>query len=187
MLKAEARILGIDDSPFDKFTDKKTLIIGTFFRGGLALDGVMSTYAAVDGSDATTKIIAMIKKSKFLKQLQVIMLNGIAVGGFNVVDIQRLNKSTGIPVIVVMRDMPDVEKIKLLLKKLGMAGKVKLIERAGEIHKIGSVRVQLAGCTPAKAREFLKLTSTRSLIPEPVRIAHLIAAGIKLGESKGRA
>jgi len=28
---------------------------------------------------------------------------------------------------------------------------------------------------------------TRSLIPEPSRLAHLIAAGVGLGESKGRA
>ena len=65
MIKPEARILGIDDSPFDKFKDKNTLVIGTFFRGGSSLDGVMTTTVAVDGTDATAKIVGMVKKSKF--------------------------------------------------------------------------------------------------------------------------
>jgi len=33
----------------------------------------------------------------------------------------------------------------------------------------------------------VKLSSTRSLIPEPIRVAHLIASGVALGESRGGA
>ena len=187
MMKTEVRILGIDDSPFDKFRDKKTLIIGTFFRGGSSLDGVLTTTATVDGSDATAKIVGMIKRSKFYPQLQAVMLNGIAVGGFNVVDIEKLHTATKIPVVVVMRDFPEVGKIKLTLARLGMKSKVKLIEKAGRIYKIDNVHVQLSGCTLQKATELLKISCTRSNIPEPIRVAHLIAAGIKLGESKGKA
>lgn len=187
MIKTGARILGIDDSPFDKFRDKRTLVIGTFFRGGSSLDGVMSTTVAVDGADATAKIIRMVKKSKFYTQLRAIMLNGIAVGGFNVIDIQKLAAATKIPVIVVMRNYPEVGKIKSTLTRLGMKSKVKLIEKAGEIRKAGRVYVQLSGCSLEKAMELLKISCTRSHIPEPIRVAHLIAAGIKLGESKGKA
>ncbi len=187
MIKKEARILGIDDSPFDKFRDKKVLIIGTFFRGGSSLDGVMTTTAAVDGSDATTKIVSMVKKSKFYTQLRAIMLNGIAVGGFNVIDIRKLNAATKIPVIVVMRVYPEVGKIRSTLARLGMNSKIRLIEKAGEIRKVGNIHIQLAGCSLEKAKELLKISCTRSHIPEPIRAAHLIAAGIKLGESKGKA
>ncbi len=187
MVKTEARILGIDDSPFDKFRDKKTLVIGTFFRGGSSLDGVMTTTAAVDGSDATAKIIKMVKKSKFFPQLQAIMLNGIAVGGFNVIDIRQLHEKTKIPVVVVMRNYPEVGRIKSTLAKIGMKSKVKLIEKAGRIYKVGNVHVQLGGCSLQTARELLKISCTRSHIPEPIRVAHLMAAGIKLGESRGKA
>lgn len=187
MIKNEARILGIDDSPFDKFRDKEVLVIGTFFRGGSSLDGVMTTTAAVDGTDATAKIIRMVKKSKFFPQLQAIMLNGIAVGGFNVIDIQRLHSATGIPVIVIMRNHPEAGRIKGTLARIGMKAKVKLVEKAGRIYKVGNVHVQLAGCSLETARELLKISCTRSHIPEPVRVAHLMAAGIKLGESKGKA
>lgn len=187
MVKKEARILGIDDSPFDKFKDKEVLVIGTFFRGGSSLDGIMTTTAAVDGIDATAKITKMVKKSKFYTQLRAIMLNGIAVGGFNVIDIRKLNNATKIPVVVVMRDYPELGKIKSTLARLGMKNKIRLIEKAGVIRKVGNVHVQISGCSLEKAKELLKISCTRSYIPEPIRTAHLIAAGIKLGESKGKA
>ncbi|MBI2581100.1 DUF99 family protein [Candidatus Woesearchaeota archaeon] len=187
MVKKEARILGIDDSPFDKFKDKEVLVIGTFFRGGSSLDGVMTTTAAVDGKNATAKIIRMVRKSKFYTQLRAIMLNGIAVGGFNVIDIRQLHEKTKIPVVVVMRNYPEVGKIKATLDRLGMRSKIRLIEKAGEIHRAGNIHIQFSGCSLEKAKELLKISCTRSHIPEPIRTAHLIAAGIKLGESKGRA
>ena len=62
MVKKEIRVLGIDDAPFDKFKDKKCLIIGVFFRGGNFLDGVLSSKVAVDGSDSTAKMIKMVRK-----------------------------------------------------------------------------------------------------------------------------
>ncbi len=186
-MKSESRILGIDDSPFNKFKDKRALLIGTFFRGGSSLDGVMTTTVAVDGTDSTSKIIAMVKKSHFYTQLRAIMLNGIAVAGFNVIDIRKLSSATGIPVIVVMRNIPEAGRIKSTLLKLGMEKKVRLIEKAGAIRKAGKVHIQLSGCRLEKAKELLRISCTRSNIPEPVRVAHLIAAGIKLGESRGRA
>ncbi|MFH1399709.1 MAG: DUF99 family protein, partial [Candidatus Woesearchaeota archaeon] len=186
-MKSEVRIIGIDDASFDKYNDKKTLVVGTLFRGGSWLDGVMSTVVEVDGDDATAKISEMINKCKFKPQVQCIMLDGIAVAGFNVVDVVRLNKTTKIPVMVVMRDYPELEEIKRVLIKLGKADKVKLLEQAGEIIKAGKIHVQLCGLTNERAAEFLEVSCTHSFIPEPIRVAHLIGAGIVKGESRGRA
>ena len=36
------------------------------------------------------------------------------------------------------------------------------------------------------AMEIVKFSTTRSAIPEPLRVAHIIAAGIVTGESKGK-
>ena len=117
MIKKEIRVIGIDDSPFNKFKDKKILVVGVVMRGGLFVDGVLSTKVKVDGSDATDKITKMINKCKFKPQLQCIFLNGIAVAGFNVIDVKKLNKKTKIPVVVVIRDNPDIANIKKTLIK----------------------------------------------------------------------
>lgn len=188
-MKKEIRVLGIDDAPFEK-GEEEVLVIGAFFRGGEWMDGVMSTKAEVDGEDATVKLIEMINKSKFKEQLQAVLLDGIAFGGFNVVNIESLNKRTGVPVIVAVRKKPDFFKLEKTLKKLGMGKKYLLMKKAGkpkEVRlKIGSVFIQSMGISQKEATEIIKICCTRSYLPEPIRAAHLIGAGIVKGESKGR-
>lgn len=190
MLKKQLRVLGIDDAPFNP-GDKTVPVIGTFFRGGEWMDGVLSTSVEVDGEDATYQLIQMIGRSKFKPQLQAILLDGIAVGGFNVINIHSLNKYTGIPVIVVVRKMPDFEKLEKTLKKLGMEKKYQLMEKAGKPGEVriknGKIYLQAAGISFEEAKNILKICCTRSYLPEPIRAAHLIGAGIVKGESKGRA
>lgn len=106
MLKKEIRVIGIDDAPHKFRAKGSILVVGTIFRGGNFLDGILSTKASIDGNNATSKITEMINKSKFKPQLRCIFLDGIAVGGFNIIDIVELNKKTKIPVIVIMRKKP---------------------------------------------------------------------------------
>ncbi len=187
MYKREIRTLGIDDSPFKKFKKGNILVIGTIFRGGILLDGILTTKVSIDGNNSTRKLIQMINSSKFKPQLRCILINGIALGGFNVIDIKELNKKTRIPVIVVIRKYPDFKKIEQTLKKINKQHKYKLIQKAGPVEKINKIYIQRKGISIKKAKEILKLTCTRSLIPEPIRVAHLIAGGVITGESKGKA
>ena len=55
MFKKEIRVIGIDDAPFRKFSKGKVFVIGTVFRGGTLLDGILSTKVNVDGSNSTKK------------------------------------------------------------------------------------------------------------------------------------
>lgn len=57
MFKKEIRVIGIDDSPFNKFKDKKALIVGVVMRGGLYVDGILSAKVDVDGDDSTKKFL----------------------------------------------------------------------------------------------------------------------------------
>lgn len=190
-VKPEVRILGVDDSAL---IGKKIMIVGTVFRGGDWLDGVLRSEITRDGNDATELIGQMVKKSKHYRQLRIIMLDGVTYGGFNVVDIIKLNKETGLPVIVVMRSYPDFEKIRAALKHFSDGEeRFKLIEKSGRIEKLvtkevnNPIYIQTAGIGIKTAKKIVKLTSTRSNIPEPLRVAHLIATGIIFGESRGKA
>lgn len=187
MIKKEIRVLGIDDAPFNKFKRGKVLVVGAVYRGGSFLDGILSTKVNVDGNNATEKIIEMINKCKFKLQLQCIFLDGIAVGGFNVIDVKQLNKKTGIPVIIIIRRNPNLKKIKETLIRINKKNKIKLIEKAGSVVSVSKIYIQLTGLSVERAKEILKIVCTRSLIPEPIRIAHLIASGVTHGESRGKA
>ena len=187
MIKKEIRIIGIDDSPFDKFKEKEILAIGVVMRGGKCIDGILSTKVEVDGNNATARLVEMINKSKFRSQLRCIFLDGIALAGFNVIDIRELSKKTGIPVVTIIRRKPNVARIKEVLNKLGQKEKIGLLDKAGSVVKIWHIYAQPVGISIEKLKEILKLVCTRSNIPEPLRLAHLIASGIVKGESKGRA
>ena len=61
---------------------------------------------------------------------------------------------------------------------------------AGEVYKVDnseSVYMQIHGIEREDAEDIVRLSTTRSAIPEPLRVAHIIAAGIITGESKGSA
>lgn len=188
-IKPEIRILGIDDSAL---LTEKVMIVGAVFRGGDWIDGVLRSEITKDGLDATEVICKMIKKSKHYGQIRTVILDGITYGGFNVVDIQTLYRETGIPVVVVMRSYPDFEKIKSALKYFPDGEeRWTIIKRAGKIEKIpgekSSIYIQRAGIGMETVKQIIRLTSIRSNIPEPLRVAHLIATGIILGESRGKA
>ncbi|WP_375141052.1 endonuclease dU [Methanococcoides orientis] len=190
-IKPEIRILGIDDSALIR---DNILIVGAFFRGGQWLDGVMRSEVTRDGMDATDRMVKMVTSSKHYDQIRVIMLDGVTYGGFNPVDIVKLNEDTGIPVIVLMREIPDIEKIKKALCNLPDADeRLQTMMRAGRVIKTISkdpsnpVFIQCAGIEACLACEIVRLSSTRGNIPEPLRIAHMIATGIVCGESRGKA
>lgn len=185
-VKKEIRILGLDDGNFKK-SQKNVIVVGVIFRGKESIDGVLSFYVKKDGNDSTLKIIKAIKSTKHRKQLRVIMINGIAFAGFNVINIRKIYKETGIPVIVVIRKMPNLEKIKKALSKFEDGEKRwRIIKMAGKIYKSGKIYYQVAGISFKKAKEVIENSILRGLIPEPLRVAHLIATGISLGESRGR-
>lgn len=182
-IKPEIRVLGVDDGVFKPHTKGLVPVVGVVFRGGYWLDGVMHTKVRVDGFEATRKIASMIKSSSHYKQLRVIMLNGVTIAGFNVVDIKKLHAETGLPVIVVTRDKPNFEEIREALKKLPKGEeRWKAILNAGELHEApirgGKIYMQTSGISEEDARKILQLTSTRSYIPEALRVAHLIASGL---------
>ena len=113
------------------------LVVGVVFRGGYSIDGVMHTKIAIDGLDATEKFASMINTSPHRRQLRLVMLNGITFAGFNMVDIKKLYAATGLPVIALTHDKPDLDAIHEALKNLpNTEERWRLVVEAGEIHEV---------------------------------------------------
>jgi len=131
----------------------------------------------------------MLARSPFERHVQAVVLNGIAVAGFNVVDIHQLYRESGLPILVVARRIPDLGAIRsaLLTRVPGGKQKWSLIERAGPMEPLEGVLVQRAGLELARAARFLRDTRVHGVLPEPLRVAHLIAGAIGRGQSRGGA
>jgi endonuclease V-like protein UPF0215 family len=185
VVKSEIRVLGVDDGVFTPHIPVPVPVIGVVFRGGYWVEGVMHTEILVDGFDATEKITSMITGSTHCKQLRVIMLNGITFGGFNVVDMRTLCAATGLPVIAVTREKPDLQSIRIALGHMPRSEeRWTAVLNAGEVKEVSTrnpaekIYLHVAGAFVDDAEKIVRLTSTRSNIPEALRVAHLIASGI---------
>jgi len=190
-IKKEIRIVAFDDGPFKHKAKGKTVLIGVIFRGGSFMDGVLKRDIRIDGTDAEEEIIDSVKRMKF-KDVRVIMLDGITFAGFNTVNIKRISKKTKLPVIVVLRKKPNFKEFLSALKKLPhFKERAACVEAAGKVFwtKVGERRLafQKSGIEEKDAAEIIRISCTRANMPEPLRIAHLIASGVTLGESIGRA
>jgi len=192
-LKSQVRICGIDDAPFEFGNrDAKAIVIGTIVRIPAYLEGVLKFDVSVDGDDSTSNIEKAIDRSRFKAQIKAIMLDGIALAGFNVVDIEALSSSTGIPVITVTRDEPDMDSIKSALRKYFKDADDRLARISKmPIKKIQTphnpIYVSYAGIAFEEVRRLIETTTLKGVIPEPIRMAHIIASGISRGESRGKA
>ena len=188
-MKRQMRVLGIDDAPFS-FSDARVPIVGVVVRLPGYVEGVMVSQVAVDGDDADQALTDMLQGSRFREQIRLVMIDGASLGGFNLVDIDRLSRDTGIPFCTVTRDVPDLPSMRAALQKhfSDWQRRLEIVERHGLIEvrtEHGPIFASIAGAPVEMMRELLHGSTIQGAIPEPVRLAHLIAAALVRGESKG--
>ena len=182
-----SHIIGFDDCPFARAHRGDVTIVGAIYSG-LRLEGVVSGRVRRDGVNGTRVLIELVRASKFGAHLQLVMLQGIALAGFNVVDAVRLQAALGIPVLVVARHAPRPQAMRrALLERIpGGAAKWARVARLGPMEPLAGVYVQRVGLGRPETERVLHETAINGAIPEPLRTAHLIAGGVASGESRGR-
>lgn len=190
-MKDQARVLGIDDGPFVKGTGRAALA-GVLVCPPGYVEGVIVSSCQVDGDDANGAIVAMVRDSRFFEQVRMVMVDGAALGGFNVVDVRALSEQLGVPVMTVSRDEPDMGAIRSALKAHfpDWERRFEIISR-NHVRPVevpdGRVYVTSEGIEEREADAMVRRCTVRGCLPEPVRLAHLVATALVRGESRGRA
>lgn len=155
---------------------------------GTRFEGLLWGEVTRDGLDATERLVAMLESSKFTAQLHAILLDGLAFGGFNLVDIQTLHRTCQLPVLAVMRRPPDLVKFHEALAHLpDLALRRAHVVAAGPIHTAPPFVFQCAGTDPAAAADLLRRVTDTGRVPEALRLAHLIGSAVITGQSGRRA
>ena len=191
MYKKNMRILGVDDGPFT-FNDRSVLVVGVVVRGVNYIEDIIKKRVKRDGFDSTDVLIKMVDNSRYKEQIRVIMTDGIALAGFNVIDIGRLYKTTGKAVVSITRDKPDERMVEEALKNhfKDWKKRVKMIEEYPliEVKTVYKpIFVKSVGVDENETKTIIKHAIVRGRLPEPIRLAHLIASAYVKGESYGRA
>ena len=183
-----SNVIGFDDSPFHRNHRGNIPIIGTVYAG-LRFEGILKGVIRRDGANAAKTIIKLISLSRFSEHIQLIMLQGIALGGFNVVNVFEIHRLLNVPILIVSRKQPDFKAIQnaLISKVPGGLRKWGIIEKLGPMEPVSDIFIQRVGLNLDESTKILEKFSIHGHIPEPLRTAHLISGGITTGHSRGRA
>jgi uncharacterized protein len=181
------RVIGFDDAPFQRKPGVKVSVAGVVCAN-TALEGMLWTSVRRDGWTATETLATVFNKSKYKGQVSVVLTDGIALGGFNVIDLPQLAQKTGLPCVAVMRRMPDIDAVRRAISLLPQANKrLALLAHAGEIFQREGHVFQVAGEAPEVVAQLLTRLCSQGKVPEPLRLAHHIGTAVVTGESGRRA
>ena len=184
-MKKEIRILALSDGASPRKSKKRNVeIVGVVFRGAHWLEGVMRATIERDGHNATSNLARMIKSSRHFQQTRLIMIDGLALGGLNVVDIRGLHKKTGIPIVVVSRTREKERLLSNAIKSVGSCRSRKNLLKADACTSSLTLEqgkrplfLHHLGIEPVQTKDMLKSLCMAD-IPEPIRVARILSQAI---------
>lgn len=177
------RVIGFDDAPFARRRGGSASIAG-IVCAGTRFEGMVWGKVRQDGWNATDTVCKLLLGKKFLPQLHLVLLDGIAFGGFNVIDLPKLAERLELPCVAVMRRQPDLAAVKQAIHHLPQPERrLKLLQRAGGIYTFPPFFFQVCGAEPDVTAAVLQRLTDCGNVPEALRLAHLIGAAVVKGES----
>ena len=81
-------------------TSKKSVLSGIVMSTDLVIDGFVFGHSTVGGDDATDAILSMYEKLD-RQDVSFLLISGIVISLYNIVDVKRISEKTGLPVIGV--------------------------------------------------------------------------------------
>ncbi len=183
-------LLGIDDGPFDKHDDlaagRSVPLVAVMMEGGDRVEAVATESFPVDGDDVTAFLSTWVAGLRCRPLLHGVLLGGVTLAGLAVVDPERLALELALPVLVVNRREPRNVPLRGALASAGLGDRAELLDRVPPSRPVDGLWLSAAGIEGDRAAALVRSAGGKSTLPEPLRIAHLVAAAIARGESRGR-
>ncbi len=181
LVKPHVRVVGIDDGAFQR-TDRRAPIAAVVLSVPQYIESVEVGSVEVDGHDSTERVVELVRRTGHVADLRAVLLDGVVLGGFNVLDLDRLTRELRLPVVSLTRRAPDLARIRAALVKwfprdarrryaLLTAHRLFRVPTSGR-----SIFASAVGCRRVDALALIRRTTVRGFWPEPLRLAHLIAS-----------
>ncbi len=191
LAKAHLRVAAVDDGTFTRRHRTAPLAAVIVSVPG-TIEAVRIDRVTVDGTDATERIAAVLEGSGHLEGVRAILLDGVVVGGFNVIDLAALSRRLKRPLVAVTRRRPDLPAIRAALRKYFPRDAARRWRRltARPLFLVPTpgapIFAACAGCTRAEAVALVRRTTLRGFWPEPLKVAHLVASAAGAARSARR-
>jgi len=176
------RALGISES-FVKGVSEESILAGVVMRADGAIDGFTFAKATVGGMDATEKILEMYRNLR-RDDISVLLLNGCVISWYNVIDLHRVAEETSLPLIcVTYNESEGLEKYFKELFPQDWERRVETYRRNKSRTSIKlstgyTVYIRFIGMKIEEAKGVLNKFTSHGSIPEPLRVARLLARSI---------
>ncbi|MFW9800213.1 MAG: DUF99 family protein [Candidatus Thorarchaeota archaeon] len=180
--KQGVRVLGVSESFLRD--DAKSNVAGVVMRGDMRIDGVGFCEPEVGGTDATDQLISMFNRLA-RGDIRAWMLGGCIISWFNVVDSLRLYETTEVPVVCVSYNPSEgIEKYLREYFPDSWEERVGLMDTGGPREQVllktgHEVFVATAGLTTKRAHRLVDQFTLDGRIPEPIRVARILASALK--------
>jgi len=181
--KRAIRALGIAES--FRRPDKRSILAGVVMRSDLVIDGFAFGEATVEGDDATRSMLRLYRRLR-REDVNLLLLSGCIISLYNVVDVDALAKMSGVPVIALTyRESAGIEGA--IRHNCGDGDeKVARYNRLGPRLPIAlrtgyRVFARLSAISETDAARVLDSFTLQGGVPEPVRVAKLLAHARRSG------
>ena len=183
----QIRVIGFDDAPFVRHTTKAVAVAG-IVCALTRIEGMLWGEIEADGWNSTEQLTQMLLGSKFHPQLHLVLLDGIGMGGLNLIDLPLLTQQLQLPCVAVMRKFPKLKKMREAISLLPHPEKrLQILAKAGKIYSYPPFYFQVCGLSAELTVRILRRLTDRGNVPEALRLAHLIASAVINGQSGKRA
>jgi len=173
-------IVGVEDGSFQKGVARKALLAAVLLRG-MKIKNVKVTEVTVDGLDATQRLSEILSEWEFV----AVLLAGVSFAGFNVIDPTVIHEKFEKPIIIISKTKPDNKAVKQALQRHFEDWKIRwaIFEKLNSFHRItvstgAPIYVETIGMGVRLAANLISALSFCGRVPEPIRIARLIARGL---------
>lgn len=183
LTKRHLKVIGVDDGSFTRRHRFAPLVAVAVTVPGV-VEGILTTRVRVDGTDATDRLIGLLKDSAHLDGCRAILLDGVTVGGFNPLDLDRLAERLHRPVVSVTRHAPEFAAIRSALTKYFPRDArrryaVLTRRRPFRLPTAGNpIWIAVVGARRGEAAALVRRTTQVGHWPEPLRLARLIARAL---------
>jgi len=159
---------------------KKSILAGVVMRRDFVIDGFVFGNATLEGDDATETILSMYKKLN-RPDISYILISGIIISMYNIIDLKKISQSLGLPVIgVTYQDSEGIEEAIRHHFPDSYESKLKEYQELEDREKITlhtsyDIYIRKEGCTLSDAKHLLDELTLQGSFPEPLRVAQLLA------------
>lgn len=155
-------------------------LAGVVMRHDFIIDGFVFGKCTVEGNDATDEILDMYFRLN-RDDISYIMISGLIISMYNIVDIKKIWQVTKIPVIgVTYEESEGIEDAIIHHFPNSYEGKLEQYHKLGKripmtLHTDHKLYVRNEGCSFDESKKILDMLTLQGSIPEPLKVAQLLA------------